>query len=219
MRAIVVRHYKTQGNLAREIMGWTESPPAHGWQADLLAVMQALRTADTSFDHIYTSDLQRALHTGQFYASTLAVNEIVPSAELREIDYGNMAKKSKDWVEKNIPRHKKDPHFVYPAGESFAQMQRRSVAYMQELSARHPQETVLVVAHAGVIRGLISYFLGLDYTANLKRKITHRYIGDFEFADGRCVAYNELGKPSGFVRDGVIKIPVDLQEAKSPRTA
>jgi len=45
--------------------------------------------------------------------------------------------------------------------------------------ARHHDETVSVAEHAGVIRGLICHFPGLDYTGNLKRKITHRYIGDF----------------------------------------
>ena len=87
---------------------------------------------------------------------------------------------------------------------------RRSVEYIEALAAEHANHTLLVVAHAGVIRGLISYFLGLDYQANLQRKITHRYIGDFSFVGGSCVYYDELGRRSGFVKDGVLSTPLEL---------
>lgn len=210
MRLIVVRHYKTVGNLAREIIGWAESPPVAGWQADLVDVMKSLRASDIQFDRVYTSDLKRAQDTGLYYAQNLGVEQVMHTSALREIDYGRMSGKSKDWVEKHIPRHKKDPAFVYPKGESFAQMQKRSVDCIKALAADHAKQTLLVVAHAGVIRGLISYFLGLDYQANLQRKITHRYIGDFSFVGDSSVYYDELGRRSGFVRDGVVSTPLQL---------
>ena len=210
MRLVVVRHYKTVGNLAREIIGWAESPPVAGWQADLVDVMKSLRASDIQFDWVYTSDLKRAQDTGLYYAQNLGVDQVVHAPALREIDYGRISGKSKDWVVKHLPRHKKDPDFVYPEGESFAQMQQRSVDYIEALAADHANQTLLVVAHAGVIRGLISYFLGLDYQANLQRKITHRYIGDFSFVGASCVYYDELGRRSGFVRDGVISTPLQL---------
>ncbi|MEJ2528790.1 MAG: hypothetical protein P8Z39_01575, partial [Gammaproteobacteria bacterium] len=62
---------------------------------------------------------------------------------------------------------------------------------------------------------LVSYFLGLPYSENLKRKISHCYIGDFLFKHERCVSYNELGKPSGFVQDGVIAIPYQNNPGKN----
>lgn len=217
MRAIVVRHYKTAGNLARKIIGWTESPPAEGWQADLMHVMQCLQSFDIEFQLVYTSDLKRARDTGLFYARSLGIEEVLQAPPLREINYGQVSKKSKDWVEKHIPLHKKDPQFVYPGGESFAQMQQRSVQCMEMLAARYPDQTLLIVAHAGVIRGLISHFLRLDYADNLRRKITHRYIGDYLFEGSECVRYDELGAPSGYIKDGLVKPPVQLTVASAPR--
>ncbi len=35
----------------------------------------------------------------------------------------------------------------------------------------------------------------------------HQYIGDFTFEGKACVRYNELGKPSEFIKSGVIKVP------------
>lgn len=210
MRVIVVRHYKTVGNLANEVIGWTESPPAKGWQADISEVLQRLRAAKLQFNQVYTSDLKRAHATGEVYAINLGCTDIVQVPALREINYGRVSKKSKSWVEKHVPQHKKDPDFVYPGGESFTTMQRRSVGFMNTLAAEHAGDTLLVVVHAGVIRGFISHFLNLDYARHLRRKISHRYIGDFHFEGERCVAYNELGTPSGFIRDGLVSIPARL---------
>jgi hypothetical protein len=97
-------------------------------------------------------------------------------------------------------------------------MQERSVNFLISLAERNPQQTVLIVAHAGVIRGLVSHFLGLNYAEHLKHKISHRYIGDFLLEGDTCVRYDELGKPSGFVCDGVIQVPFDRQASADPAT-
>ena len=47
----------------------------------------------------------------------------------------------------------------------------------------------------------------MNYAANLKRKISHRYIGDFELEGESCTRYNELGNPSGFVKQGELRTP------------
>ena len=96
---------------------------------------------------------------------------------------------------------------VYRGGESFRQMQQRSVDFVSSMSVSHPGQTFLVVSHAGVIRGIICHFLGLDYASCLKPGIPFRYIGDFQFEGTNCLRYDELGKPSGFVGDGIIETP------------
>jgi broad specificity phosphatase PhoE len=208
MRAIVVRHYKTTSNESEQILGWGDAPPAESWQDDLNKVDEILLGSHIIIDLIFTSTLTRAINTGKFYADSFGIRNIYSSPALREVNYGKLYNKSKKWVEKHIPRHKKDPDFVYPDGESFSQMQERSVAFMKSLSTRYPEKTLLIVVHAGVIRGLISHFLELDYAKNLKRRIGHQYIGDFTIENGICVRYNELGRPSGFVRDDIVNVPL-----------
>lgn len=214
MRAIVVRHYKTTSNESDQILGWGDAPPAESWQDDLNKVDEILLGSHITIHHIYTSTLPRAINTGKFYADSYGIKDIHSSPALREINYGKLYNKNKKWVEKNIPMHKKDVDFVYPDGESFLQMQERSVAFMESLAEKHPDETLLVVVHAGVIRGLISYCLELDYASNLKRRIGHQYIGDFTIEGKKCVRYNELGRPSGFVKDGIIKVPLYRKDSK-----
>ncbi|MES9906257.1 MAG: histidine phosphatase family protein [Sedimenticola sp.] len=210
MRVIVVRHYKTLINVSNQIMGWGDSPRAKDWQADLAFVDRILRKHHLNFDAIYTSHLERSRQTGIYYAEKRQISLLHNAPELNEINYGSLFRKNKKWVENNFPRHKKDPDFVYPKGESFRQMQKRSVKFLLSLGKRHKSETILVVIHAGVIRGMVSNLLQLPYEENLKRKISHRYIGEFLIEGKRCVGYNELGKASGFVAKDGISIPWKL---------
>ena len=219
MRAIVVRHYKTTSNESEQILGWGDAPPAASWRDDLNKVEQILLGSQVTVHRIYTSTLTRAINTGKFYAESYGIKDILSSPALREVNYGKLYNKSKKWVIKHIPQHKKDPDFVYPDGESFRQMQDRSVSFVQSLAKDHPDETLLIVVHAGVIRGLICHCLDLDYAANLNRHIGHQYIGDFTIEGGRCVRYNELGKPSEFVRSGLVDIPYYTPEQKLSKEA
>ncbi len=214
MRLIAVRHYKTLINKSGHIMGWGDSPRSDDWQIDVAFVDGVLHENSLEFSAIYTSNLERARQTGMYHARKREINLIHDQAELNEINYGSLYKKSKKWVEKHIPKHKKDPDFVYPKGESFRQMQQRSVGFIETLCESHKDETILLVVHAGVIRGMVCHFLGLPYAENLGRKISHSYIGDFLFEKGKCVSYDELGKTSGFVRDKVISIPYVIKPPK-----
>lgn len=207
MRIIVVRHYKTLINASNQIMGWGDSPRAKDWEDDLSFVDKILRKKNLEFEAVYTSHLERARQTGMYYAGSRGITHVHDVPELNEVNYGALFKKNKKWVEKNVPQYKKDPDFVYPNGESFRQMQKRSIKFLLSLSKQYRNQTILVVVHAGVVRGFVSHFLNLPYAENLKRKITHRYIGDFLIENRKCVRYAELGKPSGFSTSGTISIP------------
>jgi broad specificity phosphatase PhoE len=216
MRAIITRHYKTIINASDQILGWGDSPRDEGWKADVDFVSARLREHRINFDAVYSSDLERSRQTAMFHANLLGIHIIHDSTALNEVNYGQLYKKKKKWVAENYPQHKKDPDFVYPQGESFRQMQQRSVSYLSSLAEKYPDRTVLMVIHAGVIRGLVSHFLGMNYADHLNHRISHRYIGDFLFEGKTCVRYDELGKPSGFVSDAVIEIPFSCPVAEAP---
>jgi broad specificity phosphatase PhoE len=216
MRAIITRHYKTLINAAEEILGWGDSPRDSGWKADVEYVVAQLKKRGIIFDAVYSSDLERARQTAMFHAECFGIDTIHDTPALNEVNYGKLYKKKKKWVAEHYPQYKKDPDFVYPEGESFRQMQQRSVAFITSLAKKNPQQTMLIVAHAGVIRGLVCHFLGLNYADHLKHKISHRYIGDFQFTGEICMRYDELGKPSGFVRDSIIKVPFTRAHSATP---
>ena len=213
MRLILTRHYKTQSNAAGKILGWADSPPRDGWERDIEFVVDRLRARDVDLDAVYSSDLSRSRETAKAYARKFGVTEVIGEPELREINYGELQTRTKKWAYQNYPEHKLDPDLVYPAGESFRQMQQRSVNCISRLASLHAGETILVVSHAGSIRGIVSHFLGLDYAASLKFRVPFRYSGDFTFDAGSCVRYDELGQLSGFVGQGVIQLPFNRSDA------
>jgi broad specificity phosphatase PhoE len=207
MRLILVRHFRTQSNEARRIMGWGDAPPAQDWESDLLDVDNCLKARKLAFDAIHSSDLGRARNTALYYARRRGLDAVESHVAFNEINYGELFGLDKDAVVQAYPQFKQDPDYVFPGGESFRQMQARCRAHLLDLATRHPTQTLLLVAHAGVIRALVCHFLGLELAANLRRKISHRYIGDFCLQGGLCTCYDELGQPSGFVRDGVVALP------------
>lgn len=50
--------------------------------------------------------------------------------------------------------------FRFPGGESFAEMQSRSVDAVHELVAAHPGETIVAVSHADVIKAIVAAATG-----------------------------------------------------------
>lgn len=207
MRVILTRHYKTQSNEEGLILGWGDSPPCLDWKSDTDFVYTRLHKQGVKLDSICSSDLQRSRQTAMNYAELFGKPVANGTPELNEINYADVQTMDKSLVARLYPEHKKNPDLVYPGGESFRQMQQRSVSYLSSMLLAAPQQTVLIVSHAGVIRGIISHFLGLEFAANLQHKIPFRYIGDFQFEGVKCRRYDELGEPSGFVTGGTIDLP------------
>lgn len=205
MRLILLRHYKTLKNVRGQIIGWGDAPRAADWEDDLAFVVQTLRANHNHIDAIYSSSLERARQSAMYIARRCGIAIAHDTPALNEVNYGTLFGKPKRWVAEHIPEYKTDLDFVYPDGESFRQMQQRSVDFVRRLARQHQDQTVAVVVHAGVIRGLVCHFLKLDLGLHLKRKISHRYIGELELdALGHCLGYQECGVPSGFVLDQVV---------------
>ena len=194
-------------------MGWGDAPRVKEWEPDLAFVDERLRGSGVDIDAVYSSFLERARQTAMYYARRRGIAVIHDMSALNEVNYGSLYGKPKMWVAENFPLYKSDPDFVHPGGESFRQMQQRSVDFLLSLEKKHRNETVLVVVHAGVIRGAISHFLNLSFADHLKQKISPRYIGEFRIANGVCHYYDEWGKLSGFVKAGAIKVPCVLPYA------
>ena len=206
MRVLLTRHFQTRANADGRILGWSDSEACADAKTDIDYIESRLRDFGITIDRIISSDLERSRQTAKIHADHLGLTQVTESADLNEINYGRLQSLPKAEVPRLYPRHKKDPDFVYPDGESFRQMQERSIGFVSSLITALPDETLLIVAHAGVIRGLISHFLDLDFGANLGQAIPFRYIGDFQLEQGNCLRYDELGEPSGFVVNGAIDL-------------
>ena len=52
--------------------------------------------------------------------------------------------------------------YIIPNGESQRQRYERTVQVVNNLADKHPDETIVVVSHGGILRGLFEYVLNLS---------------------------------------------------------
>ena len=169
MELYLVRHGRTSYNNGRIYQGNLdiELDETGRRQAELTGA----RLAGHQIEAIYSSGLKRARETGVIINRHLEV-ELLERSGLREIDVGEWQGKS--WAEvrkeytrfyREWERHQTD--LPYPGGESGADVQKRAMEVVEEI-LRQPLKNVLIVTHGGVIRTLLSSFLGLGLENRFK---------------------------------------------------
>lgn len=111
---------------------------------------------------VYASPMERTQETAAPIARALGLR-IRTRAGLIECDFGKWTGRSlaelrrlPEW--NTVQRHPSG--FRFPGGESFAEMQARTVGAVHELVAAHPGETIVAVSHADTIKAAAAQALG-----------------------------------------------------------
>ncbi len=162
-RLLLVRHGDTELNSAERYWGQTdvELSTAGFRQAERLRD----RLATEKIDTIYSSDLQRASLTAKIIASRHQL-DIITCAELREINFGELEGLTFDEISRLYPEVTKlwverSPELKYPGGESIDGFTKRVSKFLGRLENHAPEQTILIVAHSGVLRTLVCQLLGI----------------------------------------------------------
>ena len=155
-KIIIVRHGESLGNLNHIMLGHTDIDlaPRGFIQAD--AAAEYLK--NERIDAIYSSDLIRAYHTAQPHAKMRDL-DIVTSKNLRECYVGNWENVSLDEIVEKWPElffegwRKNFGTFRIPGGESVQEAADRFYNEVLRIAKENIGRTVLITAHAAVIRG------------------------------------------------------------------
>ncbi len=155
----IVRHGESMGNATKCMLGHTDLDlSAHGYkQAECTAEF----LKDVKLDFIYSSDLLRAYNTAKAHADIRNV-QVIPEKKLRELYVGLWeGLHVSDIIEGWGNTFKDDWHggfgtFVFPEGEAVMDGGRRFYEAVLDIAKRHRGKTVLVAAHAAVIRAFWS---------------------------------------------------------------
>jgi len=169
---LLVRHGEVAGNVG-------DNPSFVGWN-DLPLNERGLQQAEEVADYLqgeklaafYSSDLQRAKNTAEAIARKHDLTVHI-DADMREVNYGAweglgevdlLREYSAQWTVRQ-----NDPWNVAAVeGESYSQMWQRFLPKWNQLVENHMGETVVLVAHNGLIRMLICFLLGTPFE-NFKR--------------------------------------------------
>lgn len=164
-RVILVRHGQTAWNREERFRGREDLPldETGRRQADAVGQYVAARWSPAA---LYCSPLQRAVQTAQAIGVACGL-PVQPWPDLIDIDYGEWQGLTPEEAAARYPALHQAwllaPQTVQvPGGESLATVRARAFAALQEIIARHPNETIVVVAHTVVNRLLLCAVLGLD---------------------------------------------------------
>ncbi len=160
-RLLLVRHGETTWNVTRRYQGQSDVPLNVTGKQQATAIAEWL--ASFPIDIIYASDLSRAWETAQVIATHHDV-PLHPDPKLREMSFGEwqgltyeeMISRFPDqmawWNEDRMRR-------AAPGGETLTQVAERVQAVLDNLMRQHPEHTVLLVAHGGVLKILLCLLL------------------------------------------------------------
>lgn len=160
---LLIRHGQTEWNRVECFRGRLDIPLNALGRAQAQAL--ATRLSSLPIASLYSSPLGRARETAEAIGNALACQvEVVPG--LIDINYGHWQGLTPSQVAQKYPglyaQWLKAPHQVhFPEGESLDDLRKRATLSLQALTARHPQDTVLLVGHQVVNRIILCIVLGL----------------------------------------------------------
>jgi broad specificity phosphatase PhoE len=168
-RLILLRHGQTDFNVAGRMQGHLESVLTPIGRAQAVAAAPAV--AALAPDRLISSDLSRAADTAELVGAVCGL-PVKLDARLRETHLGQWQGMSVDEIEAEYPgaiaTWRSDAAWAPPGGESRIQVVERSRPVVDEVDAEPSDggsEALLVVAHGGLIAGLVSGLLDLPARA------------------------------------------------------
>ena len=169
---LAVRHAPTDA--AGRCIGQTDVPTVLSADAAAERVLEALAGSRTEIARVWSSDLQRCAAPAAIVATARGVPHRVEPG-LRELAYGEWDGRAWDEIERSdsdrMARWMADwEREKPPGGETVAELEARVRRWEAGLS---PNEAVLLLAHAGVVRALRVLRSGTSWGAAMREPVGH----------------------------------------------
>ena len=166
-RIILLRHGQTDYNVAGRMQGHLDSVLTAAGHEQAAAAAPMLAALEP--DRIVSSDLQRAVDTAEVVGAACGL-PVKFDARLRETHLGLWQGRTVAEIDRDYPdaiaTWRSDPTWAPPGGESRVAVVARSRPVVEELDAEFADSdtvstTALLVAHGGLIAGLVTGLLEL----------------------------------------------------------
>jgi probable phosphoglycerate mutase len=167
----LVRHGESEGNVRGVVQGHLDLPLTDNGRAQIVGLRDVLK--GVHFNAAYSSDLLRAKETAEILSKEKDL--VVRTSELiRERNYGLLegtsheeydekVKEARDKLESLIAELKEvTTHHDLLGVENNKNFMARVTQFLRETAVTHPNETILVVGHGGL---LATFLLHIGYAA------------------------------------------------------
>lgn len=163
-RLLLVRHGETDFNAEKRFQGQMDI--ALNANGRLQASALAKKLAHELIDIVVTSDLIRASETSAIVMAGRGV-EIVEDGRLRELNFGTWEGMTYTEIQDSDPQALStwEGDLMYmapPGGETVSQFSSRVRSILRAIQAKYAGQTILIVAHGGVLQLLLCTLLGLS---------------------------------------------------------
>ena len=161
-RFLLIRHAQNEWVRTGRLAGWT--PEVHlNEEGQNQAQALGERLADTKINAIYSSPLERAIETAETVQKYHPHLEIQIEHGVGEADFGDwtghplrqLARKRLWKVVQGYPSGAR-----FPNGESFHEMQSRTISALDRIAQKYPKGTVAVFSHSDVIKAVFAFYAG-----------------------------------------------------------
>lgn len=161
MKLLLLRHGETDSNVAKRFQGQSDTPLTPKGIEQARAAARHFAGVDIAA--VYTSDLRRALETARLAAPMAAKTD----PRLREINFGEWEGLTYAEIQERfsgeLTAWEANPLLVGPPkGESLSALAARAEDFLNFLRENHADQTVLLVAHGGILQTILCVCLGLS---------------------------------------------------------
>lgn len=162
----LLRHGEVVHAERRRFVGHLDVPLSPRGEAQ--SVAQAARLRAVKLAAVFTSDLTRAVRTGEIIGAPHGLAP-QPLPALREMNMGRWDGLTSAELEAREPEAFKEwmnrlGEYPFPEGEDVARLVARAWPAFEAIAAAHAGQSVAVVAHAGPNRAILCRALGLPLT-------------------------------------------------------
>lgn len=166
------------------------------WQ--LKNTRKKLEKLNEKIDIVFSSDLKRCRESLEL----LEIDKNIKthfSEKLRELNFGTLEGKTYKEIERDFPRYVKEMqnnwrYFKAESGESLDDLQMRVLKKLNKIKTENQNKKILVVAHAGVIQSLISYYLFGNLDGYWQFKLDNGSITKMTVMEDGFVYFNYINK-------------------------
>ncbi|MEZ0287668.1 MAG: alpha-ribazole phosphatase [Methylophilus sp.] len=178
MKLTLIRHTSLQ--VAEGVCyGQTDIDVAATFHDELAGLQSKL--SGEQFDAVYASPLQRCSKLA--YALGFD-HPITHDERLKELHFGDWEMQA--W--NDIPRELFDvwaqnyAELAPPNGETFAALQQRGIAFINECLENHANQHVLVVTHGGMIRAMMAHVLNMQLKGLFRFHVDYASLTRLDFS-------------------------------------
>lgn len=175
-RLFLVRHGETQQHREKILLGQKDIPLSGKGMEQARLAGQELQKQQIHTEHIYASDLTRTVQTAEIIADILD-SRIIKVPSLREMSLGEWDGCYISEIKEKYPeefRKRGENLLTYKYGnnsENFYDLQYRVLKGFQTILESDEQEDIIIVAHAGVIKVIVSNLYHTELEKEIREKI------------------------------------------------